>query len=366
MKNVAVIIPALNPDERVISYCRSLADSDVRTIIVVDDGSDEAHKPFFAEIAGIEKCRILTHSENMGKGRALKDAFNLVLGEGAYSVPGADDGLGGYDGVITADSDGQHSVEDVLKIADEIASGREELILGSRDFDDEAVPPRSAFGNKTTRFWFRVLHKMNLNDTQTGLRGIPIKVLPFFADAKGERFEYELNMLIICGEEKIPVVEIPIKTIYENQNAGTHFRTIADSFLVMRVLWSTFIKYLLVSLSSFVIDIVLFQLLIMALAAGTEGIKVTIATVVARICSSIYNYLMNKKVVFEKKGDVAKSLLGYYILCVCQMMSSAGLVLLVHKFIPIPESVCKIIVDAFLFVINYWIQKKVIFKKTKK
>lgn len=187
-----IVIPVLNPDNNLITYIEELIRNGVQKIIVVDDGSDETYKDIFSLIEKIPQCILYTHDVNMGKGKALKDALKVYQNERLYEK---------FDGIITVDADGQHSVVDVLKISEAMNTTDDQLILGERKFDKD-VPLRSRFGNSCTRVIFRLLYGMKVEDTQTGLRGIPNKLILQFDDLEGERYEYEMNMLIICSIKK--------------------------------------------------------------------------------------------------------------------------------------------------------------------
>lgn len=370
MRNTVVIIPALDPDEGLITYCNRLIEAGLENILLVDDGSDEDHRRVFAELS--DRCIVLRHAVNLGKGRALKDAFSLVIHKTLTDTVSYESRMPLEDSlamlkdvecVVTADCDGQHASADVLAVAQKTVECGDALVLGARDFDSDNVPFKSRKGNKITRRLFKILHGLDLTDTQTGLRGIPVSLLAAFAEGKGERFEYELDMLVIAAREHIPVHEVPIETIYENANEGTHFRAVRDSISVYKILFGTFIKYLLTSLSSFVLDIIIFKLMLKVFAGAGEELRIGASTLIARVLSSIYNFLMNKIVVFLKEGEMLKSAVGYYILCVLQMCASAGLVIAVHRMIPIPETYVKIAVDSLLFILSYQIQKRIIFRR---
>ena len=356
-KKVAIIIPALDPDTRLMPYVTRLLDEGFERIILIDDGSKD--KSNF-DTSGMtpeyqNKVVRLTHYINLGKGRALKNAFNYFM-----NMSDADE----YCGAITVDSDGQHSVEDTVNIRKTLEEDDRSLILGMRDFDSENVPFKSRNGNRITRNVFRLLHGVKLNDTQTGLRAFPKSIIPYFIDLAGERFEYETNMLIFSARNYIPIKEIPIQTIYENNNSGTHFNPIRDSFAIYKLLFGTFFKYALSSMFSFVIDILFFRLglTILASIGVEEAGKILYATIAARIISSICNFLMNRNVVFKSSEKTWITLIKYYALCIVQMGASAGLVYLIFSVLPIPETVIKIVVDAFLFIISFNIQKRFIFK----
>lgn len=169
-------------------------------------------------------------------------------------------------------------------------------------------------------------------------------------------------MLIVTAMKKISFLEVDINTIYIDENKGTHFNPIRDSIAIYKVLFSTFIKYSIASLSSFVLDIAFFQFLIMLLEGADEKYRIWFATVLARLISSVYNYMINKNIVFRKSGKHKYLWIKYYCLCLMQMACSASLVLAFFKVLGIPETLVKLLVDMVLFVVSYRIQKYYIFK----
>lgn len=352
MRHSVILIPSLSPDEKLISYVKELIGQGFHHIIVVNDGSAKEYDPIFSSLADMG-CIVLKHAVNYGKGRALKNGFNEFLNQFGENEE--------ICGVITADSDGQHLAEDVVRMDQRLAEAgrnKEQLLLGVRDFDQANVPPKSKFGNKITCFFFRMLYGLKISDTQTGLRGITTGCVKNFLSLKGERFEYETSMLISAVRNKIPVEELTIETVYLENNSGTHFRPLQDSVIIYSILLGEFLKYICSSLSASVIDIALFSVLA-AWIPGTRGIW--IATVLARIVSSFYNYSVNRKVVFGSGSGMRSSLWRYYALCVVQGACSAGLVSTFVSLLHVPKTVCKIVVDTILFFISYQIQRRFVF-----
>lgn len=357
-----IVIPALNPKSDLIEYVDTLLSHGYSKILVVDDGSRDDCRYIFDEIAKKQGCEILRHTTNMGKGRALKDAMLYYIDN--HLSDDLPDNMK-LNGMITVDSDGQHIVEDVNKVAAAMSQNPDSLILGARDFDLETVPWKSSFGNKCTVVALKLFIGGNISDTQTGLRGIPNRLIKRFSTLSGDRFEYETVMLIDAIRTGASIIEVPIRTVYINDNSETHFHPIKDSFKIYRVILGTFFKYILSSLSSFLVDYGIFCGLIAALGRSgiTQTRSVWISTVVARIISSLFNYTVNKKLVFKsRRGPV--TLFQYYALCVIQMGASAGLVSLIGLS-AFPVQLAKIIVDTLLFIISYRLQNRFIFKENK-
>lgn len=353
---VAIVIPALDPEKGFVDYCNNLIGKGIDRLIIIDDGSNS--KEYFnfplSDLAS-GKIVLLKHYINLGKGRSLKNAINYYL-----NMPD----VVCFCGIITVDSDGQHSIEDVFKMKEALLNDPDRLILGSRDFDKDNVPYKSNFGNRITRVLFYLLHGVRLKDTQTGLRAIPTQIIPLYMDLSGERFEYEMNMLIFSARNNIRISEIPIHTIYKENNAGTHFRPIHDSVAIYKLLLGTFFCYVLSSLSSFVLDISIFKLMVLFLEKAGNSLtdRIFLATIIARIFSSIYNFLMNRKVVFHSSKKQLPSLFEYYLLCLIQMLVSASAVAFIVNNTSLPETIIKMIVDSFLFIGSFYVQKNFIFR----
>ena len=352
-----IVIPALNPPLDLIKYIEKLRLSGLENILIVDDGSRPEFKNIFENLRDEQGCQILTHAKNLGKGRALKNAFNYFL-----TMPNVEE----YNGIVTADSDGQHRVEDVLSMVETISNYPDSLILGCRDFDSENVPPKSKFGNKLTKLVFKLLYGRKITDTQTGLRGFPKAILHDMLEISGERFEYETKMLIHTFDKAIPIKEITIETIYFDGNAETHFNPIKDSLRIYKVIFASFFKYLLSSLSSFLVDIGLFQLFLwLSLSVGIHrgALLILLSTILARIISSYFNFTINKNFVFDGEKRIYKTIVKYYSLAAFQMLLSAAMVTVVWNMFSGSETAIKIVVDTILFLASYQVQRRWVFRE---
>ena len=352
MKSI-IVIPALNPPDSLLSYVNELTHAGAEQILIVNDGSSPEKEFIFEKLRRFPACSILTHSVNLGKGRALKDAFSYILSR--------EDWKGRT--VITADSDGQHLPCDIVRLdhrmEEEAACQTDFLILGCRNFHQEQIPFRSRFGNLLTCTLFRLLYGIRVSDTQTGLRGISYGLLPRFCALSGERFEYEMNMLAYSALAKIPVETVEITTVYLNNNSESHFKPLVDSFKIYRILFGTFLKYGLSSILSALIDLSVF--IFAEHLLPLTGSRILAATVIARAVSSLFNYWFNRRLVFEDRGRARSSLPKYYALCTAVMLCSAGLVTLL-SFLPVPAAIIKIAVDSVLYLFNYQVQRRFIFK----
>lgn len=352
---IPVIIPAYEPDEKLIVLLRKLKEAGIVNIVVVDDGSGGAYQELFRQAESVEGCTVLRHAVNLGKGRALKTAFNYCLLQFPELA-----------GCVSADSDGQHTPQDILACMRKMWENPKALILGCRNFDAPDVPMRSGFGNKCTRKVFSYLIGLSISDTQTGLRAIPAFFMKILMNIKGERFEYETNMLIETKTYEIPILEVPIETIYLEENKTSHFNPIKDSLRIYMI----FGKFLFSSLSSSVLDLLLFHFFcgILQSASGFFGTVPYIigATVSARIISAVYNFLLNYKVVFKSRADMAPTAIKYCALAVFQMLCSAFLVNGIYGLTGGYEVAVKMPVDVLLFFLSFVIQREFVYRKKEK
>ena len=343
MKNISVIIPSLDPDKRLSDVVESVLAYGFTDIILVDDGSKDENKKFFPKG---EHITTLLHPQNKGKGAAIKTALEYVIKNRPHSS-----------GVVTCDGDGQHLARDVKRVCEKMIE-ENKFTLGVRDFSLPDVPPKSRIGNRLSTLALALCCGKIINDTQTGLRAIPPNLLQSMLEIEGNRFEYETNVLLSLRTLKAKHCEVKIETVYLDENKGTHFHPLKDTARIL----GRILKYAASSCAAFLTDIILFRLLNSIFALGVIS-----STVIARIISSIVNFTLNKKIVFNSKEPVIKSVFKYYLLAIPVMLISAfgvkGLTLAFDiESGSVWVTILKIVVDTVLFIVNYTIQKQWIFK----
>ena len=181
----------------------------------------------------------------------------------------------------------------------------------------------------------------------------------------GERFEYEMNVLIACAREKIPMPAITIETVYENENAGTHFHPVRDSIRIYKVLLGQYLQFVSVSIASFLLDNGLTWLLCDLLLLGLlpdSALRLSVSNLIARVGSSIFNFSMNKQLIFRLKGSVKRSAIRYFALCVLILgLSVCGQLAL--RLIGIDEHISKPVCDTLLSLLSYRVQHRWVFKE---
>lgn len=340
-----LLIPAFNPDESLIELIENwrTAYKQDNLVLVINDGSDVAYNNIFTQLEEDFDCVVIKHAKNKGKGAALKTGFNYITRYMA-SVPGC----------ITADADGQHDIKDILKISACLERKPGYIYLGVRDFSQPNVPKKSYYGNRISSFLFHTFTGVRCQDTQTGLRGIPQAFLSQMTQIKGEHYEFEMNMLFYLAKNNIPMEQIPIQTIYKNNNAGSHFNPIVDSFRI----YSEFFKFIASSLAGSLVDMGLFFAFMGLFNSVNTGIL--ISTVLARMGSASVNFTLNKLWVFRSHGSVQDQGIRYAFLFIVQMLLSAIGTHVIAYILPVLAA--KIITDSLLFFGSYFVQISFVFK----
>ncbi len=332
---MVLLIPAYEPDARLLQLLRELAAvAPELEVVVVDDGSGPAYAPLFSD-AAVLGADVIGFATNRGKGAALKHGFAHI----AAHYPGQD--------VVCADSDGQHRVRDILRVGRAVRPGA--MVLGVRAFSGR-VPARSRIGNLVTRWVFRAVTGIAVSDTQTGLRGYPAAALAWLGGVAGERFEYELNLLLRARSAGWTVEELPIETVYLAGNASSHFRPLVDSVRVYLPL----LAFSASSLAAFLVD------LVVLLAVNALSGSLLAAVVAARGVSSAVNFLTNRRVVFASRRTLRGTLLRYYLLVGVLLLANFAL-LAALTGLGLPLLMAKLLVEPSLFLAGYQVQRRFVF-----
>lgn len=339
--NLAVLIPAYRPGDTLTNLVEALVRQPWRAIVVVNDGSEPEYDDCFDSLTKFPRVRVLRNSVNLGKGAALKAGMNFVLGE-----------LSDCLGVVTADADGQHHPDDIAKVAKTLEARPDNLILGARQFGGK-VPLRSRIGNQITRLAFFLTTGRKLSDTQTGLRGIPQRLIPSLLRISTSGYEFELDMLVACKHHAYPIQEVSIRTIYEAGNSSSHFNPLLDSLRIYFVL----LRFSFVSLATAVVDNLAFIAVFIALA------EVLSAQVIGRTAAVLFNYPLARKAVFLSRERHSVALPKYLLLVIGSGTVSYMLISFIHNYVSVGVIWAKIVAESTLFLANFALQRDFVFTR---
>lgn len=346
LERISVLIPAYKTSDEMINVLKELSNDNYERIIVIDDGGSEEFKAIFEKVKTINNVEVIHHFINMGKGRALKTGINYYL-----TICKKDSS-----GIVIASADGQYLPKDIKRVALELITKKDTMILGSRKLNKD-VPFKIKAGNSITRFIFRLVSGKKIYDTQTGLRAIPRDYLPQILALAGEKYEYEMSMLMELNSLKLGIKEIDVETVYHNNNAGSNFNPIVDSWKIYKVI----LGYILSSAFSAIVDIVLFSYFFFNLFSG----KLLLSVVLARVISSLVNFFNNRAVLLAEhraEGNMRRHLIMYYSLAIVILALSYSFTYLLVNMLEINAVISKLLCDCVLFISSFFVQKRFIFK----
>lgn len=340
------LIPACQPTEQLLSLLKEAKHKDFQ-IIVVDDGSNEDSNNIFESTA--QFGTVLRHAQNKGKGQAIKTGLSYI--QNHYP----EDCI-----IVTMDADGQHRVADAQKICKIAQDNPGALVLGGGKFE-EHVPLRRRFGNTMIRFVYHISTGQKAWNIQTGLRAFCAGLIPQLLSIPGERYEYEMNVLLTCSHTGIPILEEEIDTIYIDGNASLHFDTVKDSFRVYKEI----LKFSTASLTSFFVDYGLYSLLTLWTSGLGNVQSILISNIGARVVSASVNYTINRKLVFQSKAHVVRSAVQYAVLAGGILAGNTIVLSFLADYLEINRYAAKLITELFFFLMSWQVQRKVIFREGK-
>ncbi len=342
IEKYAFVIPVFNPDSELIEVIKGIRKKSNYKIFVIDDGSKSENQKIFDDIKELEDKNIylLKHAINLGKGAALKTVFNHILVNFPNIV-----------GIVTLDSDGQHSTQDCLQILEELKNNEKSFVLGYRTFSKD-IPLKSYIGNNISKFIYKLILGKDFKDTQTGLRGLDRSFMKKCLTIKSNRFEFETEQLAMAVNNNVDIIEIPIQTIYIENNKASSFRPLVDSFKIYFVLF----RYGLSSIVTAAVDFIIF------IIALSFGVNVFMANMAARTVSIGVQFVLLDQFVFYTKAKIMNFILfaAYvYIMGAISAWTQISAVETLHT----PVIFTKIIVEGILFFVNFAFLRLYIFTR---
>ena len=343
MKNRIALIPSYEPNGTLLEVVNELLENSF-IVVVVNDGSNPSYNEIFDQLP--KNIHYLSYETNQGKGHALKHGFAYIK-----------DNFDENSIVVTLDSDGQHKVKDAIRIC-EVCEEVGGLVLGSRYFG-KGTPFKSRFGNFMARMTFLISTHHKVYDTQTGLRAFDYSLLDQLVEIKGERYEYEMKVLLYAVRNKIPLKEERIETIYIDNNAGTHYSAFKDTLRIFKEV----LKFSISSLIGFLVDYTAFTLLTLIPSSWEHWLIA--CNIIARIISASVNFTINYKLVFKSEDKVWRAVLKYAILAIFILGCNTALLWLLVEKASMNKYLAKVLVEITMFITSWLVQRLFVFRKKK-
>lgn len=343
---ILIIIPSYNPPENLFEGLLNKLKDGFKNVLIINDGSNAKYNNFFKNAENKYKYKVLKNDNNLGKGSAIKKGYNYALEN--------------YPNVkvyVVIDCDNQHDIDDMIKCCQKSIKNPNSLVIGARNFDLENVPFRNKCGNILTRNVFKWLFNYHLNDVQTGLRAISPQVAKKLVTVVGNRYNYELNCLIYCCENGIPIYEVPIKTIYIGSNKYSHFNPIKDSIII----YKEFVNYYFKFIIPYIVSLIIFLVIFYCWDSTNDLFAICFTNAISGFILMILHFLFNYKNIY-KHGRVGDNII-YILRKVLKIIIAGILIYILYNILNINLLFSKLIIDSILTFIMWSLFQKLMSKK---
>ncbi len=343
LENLCVLIPAYVPEASLPQTVAALLERPFHSAVVVNDGSPASCEALFDLLRAMPRVSVLAHAKNLGKGASLKTGLGYI----ASAFPACA-------GVVTADADGQHSPQDIIRVAEQLAATPKALVLGARRFDSR-TPFRNRLGNQLSRLAVGLVVGQWLKDTQPGLRGIPRRLFARLQAIRASGYEFELDMLTAAKHAGCEFVETPIQTIYLSGNRSSHFNPLWDSMRVYFVL----LRFGFVSVQTALLDNLVF------LGVFFVGGGLLLSQASGRLSGMLYQYSAARRAVFLSDETHRKTLPKYVLLATASGVTSYLLIRWLWDVAGLAVLPAKLLAETALFFVNFAVSRDFIFTRRK-
>lgn len=327
------VIPSYKPDEKLPQTVKGTlaACPDLHRLIVVDDGGGAEFTKVFDEVAALdERVEILHLAVNSGMGGAIKAGLQY----GLYRYPEAA-------GVVAFDADGQHHPEDIEHVIAVFKQDPSKFVIGIREYHDPSlsIPLRSRFGNRVTEVVFRLVTGFHLPDTQSGLRCYPRRLAEKCTQILRSRYEFQLEALI-TAIKMADCVQIPIRTIYEENNRRSHFNPIVDSLKI----YAVFLRVIKPALICSMMDYILFAFVYLITGNILHGF------IVSKVACNMVRFVPKMRGAVLAHRSVLREVLSFTAVAVALFLGAYYGVWFMKESMGVSPLISKIIVESILFV----------------
>lgn len=279
MNNLKIaLITVFEPDNHFVEFLKSLKEANFE-VLVINDGSQVTFNKIFEEAGKI--VRILNHEFNRGMGASIKTGLEYIKKncQGNYIV-------------VTMDYHKKQEIEDIKQVSEAVLLNPNAFVLGSKRRTKE-TSITTKLGSEAMRFAYQKKTGIDVYDTNANLRGFSNNLIDFLLQVKGNRKDYEINVLLKCAEQKIEIKEIALteeeKKILERKEKKKETSFESEIF-----------KFAMLSPFGLGIDFVLFLILYLFSKQGM------VSLVFAKIVSSIIDFSRDKTHIYKIEPDASK------------------------------------------------------------
>ncbi len=241
LKNkVAVVIPCYKVKAHIEKVIKGIG-HEVDHIVVVDDACPEASGLFVKDNIDDERIEIVMLAENRGVGGAVKAGYEKALQLKS-------------DIVVKIDGDGQMPPEFIPQLIAPLISENADYVKGNRFYSFytlKDMPKLRLFGNAVLGFFTKLSSGYwSVVDPTNGFTAIHSYVLnKINFESINDRYFFETDMLIQLGDLRARVLDMPMKSIYADEESNLKILDVLGVFLLKhfkstfrRILYSYYLR----------------------------------------------------------------------------------------------------------------------------
>jgi len=218
---ICIAIPAYNAVKTIKNVAREALQAGF-PVLVVDDGSDDGTA---ATLKGLP-VNLLSHRENLGKGRALRTAFAWALQHG-------------FAGIVTLDADGQHDVSALPLLTATAMRTQADLVIGSRAVQFRQMTGLRSSWNRFGSWCMERRTGLDISDSQSGFRYYSARLLRG-VELVSDGYDMEMEVLLKAWRGGFGIASVPIAAKVADGRSTSHFRAVHDTWKICM----TFLRYM--------------------------------------------------------------------------------------------------------------------------
>ncbi|MFX0039519.1 MAG: glycosyltransferase family 2 protein [Promethearchaeota archaeon] len=194
---MSIVLPMYNEEKTIKKVLEELPNDGAIEIIVVNDHSNDNSLKEIKKVQLKRGIRLINNKRDRGYGNAIISGIFQATGKI----------------IVTMDSDGQHSSDDILNMVRPILDGEADYTLGSRYKGTYfyELPILTRLGEIIVEKLIQILFGPKVMNNQTGFRAFNRKVLPVFMNTKYHGYAFCTEQILIVALAKFRIKECPIK-----------------------------------------------------------------------------------------------------------------------------------------------------------
>lgn len=327
---MVILIPVYNPRERIINYVKKLKEKNY-DVIVINDGSDENYHAVFERM--VYDCKIINYPHFKGKGYALKKGYQYVK-----------EHLKDKKGILILEN--EYDLNLIDQMSQSITEDASKFYFVHHQ------------GKKILSQLFSLIYNQKFINVDSELFGFSTSYLDEMLEV--DENCYEVQALIDQVQNQHDIEEIKVKKL--SQEA---FHQKNKTSQIIYVIFLHLIRFVSSSIISSIIDVLLAWILldVLKIWMTSDFWRIALASLIARVISTIVNYVVNKKYVFKGKTNNRQTAIRFLILTVIITILSTLFVYVASIFNIMSEKLAKPVGDLLLFLLSYSAQTKWVFHK---